>query len=130
MSDGHQDTISADGTLSEDVKAELRLAARRNPESQSAPPLPRILQRIIAPKSTKQNLEQTFDLIGGVPAFALWADQNRTEFYRLYSKLLPVQLADGDGTPLRMILPEWLQPKKPEEKVVNEAVPQLELKLE
>ena len=30
-----------------------------------------------------------FELIGGVPRLALWADENPTEFYRLYGKLVP-----------------------------------------
>lgn len=30
-----------------------------------------------------------FQLIGGTPRLALWADENPTEFYRLYSKLMP-----------------------------------------
>lgn len=32
-----------------------------------------------------------FQMIGGVPRLALWADQNPGEFYRLYSRLLPSQ---------------------------------------
>jgi hypothetical protein len=30
-----------------------------------------------------------FQMIGGVPRLALWADHNPTEFYKLYSRLLP-----------------------------------------
>jgi hypothetical protein len=30
-----------------------------------------------------------FEMIGGVPRLAVWADQNPTEFYKLYAKLLP-----------------------------------------
>lgn len=30
-----------------------------------------------------------FELIGGVERFALWADANPTEFYRIYGKMLP-----------------------------------------
>jgi hypothetical protein len=33
--------------------------------------------------------QQAFDLIGGVPRLALWADQNPSKFYPLYSKLMP-----------------------------------------
>jgi hypothetical protein len=32
-----------------------------------------------------------FQMIGGVPRMALWADQNPGEFYKLYSRLLPSQ---------------------------------------
>lgn len=33
--------------------------------------------------------QSSFDLIGGVPRLALWADANPSDFYKLYSKLLP-----------------------------------------
>ena len=33
-----------------------------------------------------------FQLTGGTPRLALWADENPTEFYRLYAKLLPKQI--------------------------------------
>lgn len=31
----------------------------------------------------------TFQLIGGVSRFALWADSNPTDFYKLHARLLP-----------------------------------------
>jgi hypothetical protein len=33
--------------------------------------------------------QQAFELIGGVPRLALWADRNPDKFYPLYSKLVP-----------------------------------------
>jgi hypothetical protein len=33
--------------------------------------------------------EEAFELVGGVPRLALWADKNPTEFYRIFGKLLP-----------------------------------------
>lgn len=36
-----------------------------------------------------KQFEDTFHLIGGVPRLALWADQNPTQFFLLYSKLIP-----------------------------------------
>ncbi len=43
----------------------------------------------------KEALQLAFDGIGGVPALVAWAtnEKNRGEFYKLFSKLLPVQLA-------------------------------------
>ncbi len=35
--------------------------------------------------------QNAFELVGGVPRLALWADENQTEFYRLYAKLMPKQ---------------------------------------
>lgn len=33
--------------------------------------------------------QRSFDMIGGVPRMALWANANPDKFYPLYSKLLP-----------------------------------------
>jgi hypothetical protein len=33
--------------------------------------------------------QQAFELIGGVPRLALWADQNPSKFYTLFSKMIP-----------------------------------------
>lgn len=43
-------------------------------------------------REVKEVIAQTFERIGGIDAFARWARGNRDEFYKLYSKLLPVQL--------------------------------------
>lgn len=54
-----------------------------------------------------------FTMIGGVPRLALWADQNPTEFYRLFGKLLPassvVELARPAEKNLRSYTSEELQ---------------------
>jgi hypothetical protein len=34
-------------------------------------------------------LNDAFELIGGVPRLAVWADTNPSEFYRIWSKLAP-----------------------------------------
>lgn len=57
--------------------------------------LPAIPQSFHYRKSDNDRVRNAFDftfaLIGGQPAFALWAAQNQTEFYKLYSRLLPTQ---------------------------------------
>jgi len=43
--------------------------------------------------------QQAFEQIGGVSRFALWADTHPTDFYKLYSRLLPSNTAqefEGD----------------------------------
>ena len=40
-------------------------------------------------QSVKDSFEAAFQLIGGVPRLALWADKNPTQFFTLYAKLLP-----------------------------------------
>lgn len=55
-------------------------------------------QRMVVPRSQKFSradvvnaITGVFELIGGVPRFALWAHENPTEYYRIYAKLLPSQ---------------------------------------
>jgi hypothetical protein len=40
----------------------------------------------------KKAFEAAFDGIGGVPALILWAKTNRTEFFKLYGKLIPTDM--------------------------------------
>lgn len=42
--------------------------------------------------TVRENVIQVFDQIGGLRQMAQWAQKNRTEFYRLYAKLLPVEV--------------------------------------
>lgn len=42
--------------------------------------------------NVKAALEEAFERMGGVPKLTEWADENPTEFYKLYAKLLPVHL--------------------------------------
>lgn len=42
--------------------------------------------------TVKDNVIGVFDQIGGQEEMATWAKDNRTEFYRLYAKLLPHQV--------------------------------------
>ena len=51
-------------------------------------------------KEIVQAFEDAFELIGGVTRLSIWAHEHPTEFYRLYSKLLPSQsqtLVDHSG---------------------------------
>jgi hypothetical protein len=43
-------------------------------------------------REVKDVIAQCFTDIGGAAAFAAWAKAHPTEFYKLYSKLLPIQL--------------------------------------
>lgn len=44
----------------------------------------------------KDAVAKVFEDIGGVDAMATWAKENQTQFYQLYSKLLPLQV-NGAG---------------------------------
>lgn len=47
-------------------------------------------------QSAREAFEYAFRAIGGGPALATWAKDNRTEFYKLYGKLIP-QAVEGSG---------------------------------
>ena len=53
-------------------------------------------KRVTVPRNTNFSrkdvvnaFQAAFELIGGVPRLAIWADTNQTEFYKLYGKLIP-----------------------------------------
>ena len=66
--------------LAEDDATLTALAVKSTPY-----PIPRAVSR----KKVENAFLNAFELIGGVSRLALWADQNPTEFYRLYARLLP-----------------------------------------
>lgn len=55
---------------------------------------------------SKDNITQAFEELGGVDGMVQWAmasNQNLTEFYKIYAKLLPRQLdVKNDGNPLSL----------------------------
>jgi hypothetical protein len=44
-----------------------------------------------------------FNGLGGTSAMKEWAKANQTEFYRMYAKLLPLQVTGENGGPLQVI---------------------------
>lgn len=48
--------------------------------------------------------QQAFELIGGVPRLALWADKNPSAFFALYSKMIPSTIKAEVDTTLRIEL--------------------------
>lgn len=52
----------------------------------------------------KENIAAVFTRLGGTAQMAKWAQENQTEFYKLYARLVPVeQKVSGseDGDPVR-----------------------------
>lgn len=49
-------------------------------------------RRRVTRETIVEQFNETFQLIGGVPRLAIWADQNPSSFYALYSKLLPAAI--------------------------------------
>lgn len=52
-------------------------------------------------------MQQVFEVIGGVPRLALWADKNPDKFYALYARMIPQTIAP--------VLPEEAPDKKKDE---------------
>lgn len=56
-----------------------------------------------ATQSVKEAFRLAFEGIGGVDALIEWAKKEKTEFFKIYSKLLPkeVELSGTDGGPIK-----------------------------
>lgn len=50
-------------------------------------------------KSAREAFQRAFDDTGGFESLSTWAKNNRTDFYKLYARLIPVEHvgAGGDG---------------------------------
>lgn len=70
--------------------AEIRASGLVNMFDRSLPAIPRQYQFSLRDRKFVENaFNACFDLIGGVPRLALWADQNPGEFFKLYAKMMP-----------------------------------------
>ncbi len=43
--------------------------------------------------AAKEAFSLAFEGIGGVPALIEWAEENRSDFFKLYARLIPVELS-------------------------------------
>lgn len=55
--------------------------------------------------TAKENFIKVFDKLGGEGKMAQWAEDNQTEFYRLYARILPtdVNLGGQEDNPVSII---------------------------
>lgn len=54
------------------------------------------------PQAAKENIAAVFVRLGSTAAMADWAKDNKTEFYKLYARLIPVE-GPGEGGAHRVI---------------------------
>jgi hypothetical protein len=54
----------------------------------------------------KAALIAAFEKLGGADALAAWGEGHQTEFYKLWSRLLPDELKNADGDSLRVVVTE------------------------
>lgn len=52
----------------------------------------------------KDAVRLTYDRIGGHEAFAAWARENPTEFYRIAARLIPTEIAAREGARIVVVL--------------------------
>jgi hypothetical protein len=45
-----------------------------------------------ATKAVKEALQEAFEGLGGVPSLIAWAKEEPTEFYKLWSKIMPTEV--------------------------------------
>lgn len=51
----------------------------------------------------KEHVHAVFVRLGGVNAMAKWAKDNQTDFYRIYSKLLPIDATIGGNVTIEVV---------------------------
>ena len=92
------------GALDLQVSPELQRLLERRLLGDSLPPILRTSKAAMA-------FQQAFEMIGGVPRLALWADQNPTKFYTLFSKLVPATAHIDQKTDIKVHI-EWASPER------------------
>jgi len=79
--------------MSEDVKAgmEMNLTALAHEGGELYFPTGRLKRSKtgLSRADVIKTFETAFEMIGGVPRLAVWADTNPSEFFKLYGRLLP-----------------------------------------
>lgn len=93
---------SADATVSEkvDTSSKSKRGGRRPGSGRKAG----VPNKTTA--AAKEAFRLAFEGMGGVPALIKWAEDNATDFYKLYSKLIPIDVtSDGDKLTGVVVLP-------------------------
>jgi hypothetical protein len=58
--------------------------------------------------NARDSIWKVFHDLGGVRHMKAWAEENPTEFYKLYGKLVPTQVTGEEGGPVKITV-EWQQ---------------------
>lgn len=56
------------------------------------------------PQAAKENVAAVFVRLGGTAAMAKWAQDNQTEFYKLYGRLVPLEHTSDPKKPVAVSL--------------------------
>lgn len=90
--------------LNLDMSPELTRLLERGLIGESLPP-------VLRDSRAARAFQQAFEMIGGVPRLALWADQNPTKFYALYSKLVPATAEVHEKRDITVTI-NWASPER------------------
>jgi hypothetical protein len=96
-------TVAEPPPLDEEDDATLRRIAER--------PRPQAIPRAVGRKHVERAFLNAFELIGGVPRLVMWADQNPTEFFKLYARLLPGGPPIDDKKDIKITI-SWAGPER------------------
>lgn len=61
--------------------------------------------------SAKENIALVFERMGGVEGMLKWAKTNRTEFYKIYPRLLPLEVSGADGAGITVVIQKFRESK-------------------
>lgn len=61
--------------------------------------------------AVKEALSMAFQGVGGVPGLTRWAEGNRTEFYKLWAKMLPQDLKVSGSLTLEQLVMASMKPE-------------------
>jgi hypothetical protein len=67
-------------------------------------------QRGITRSEVIATFQFAFEMVGGVPRLAVWADANPTEFFKLYGRLLPSSNSNELDGPQEILVKHVLEP--------------------
>lgn len=116
MTSPKESTAGIEGTLVTQESTESKPPTSPEPTDElflNMEPLERIAagEKLVIPRNphfTRKDVVQafhtSFELMGGIPRLALWGHEHPTEFYKLYSRLLPSQASSalGESNVLRL----------------------------
>ena len=57
----------------------------------------------------KENIQAVFVRLGGTAAMAKWAEDNQTEFFKIYARLLPIEGPGENGSHKFELVAPWLK---------------------
>ena len=66
--------------------------------------------------SAKEAFQLAFDQLGGPRALGEWAKENQTEFYKLFARLIPVDVQSGGEPIITKAVVEIVSPKNADAK--------------